>query len=144
LREALVRFHGLEVAAPFLSTRAGLLAVFIGQESAAPVLERAIPLFFAEHRELAIGRSHGRTVVVERRALSELCAIPDLLAVTFGGHTLPILRRTTTVTLARLGASAVRRLDRRAVIPRDAAKSLVLTTNRRRATSNGDDAFSLR
>lgn len=144
MREALVRLDGLEVAASLLATRAGLLAVVIGFEGASAVLERAVPLFFTEVRALAIGGSDRGTVVIERRALSELRAIPKLLAIRLGGHTVPILRRATTVTLARLGPRAVRRRDRRAVIPGDAAKSLAVTIRRCRAAGSGYHAFPVR
>src|SRR5437762_972196 len=83
-------------------------------------------------------------MVVEGRALSELRAIPDLLAITFGGHTLPVLRRATPLTLARLGARAVRKLDRRAMIPGDAAESHILAINGCRAAGSGHHAFPIR
>ena len=81
---------------------------------------------------------------VEGRALSELRAIPDLFAIRFGGHTLPVLRRATTLTLARLGAGAVRKLDRRAMIAGDAAKSLILAINGCLAASSSHHAFPIR
>src|SRR5260221_2389722 len=97
LREALIRFHGMEEATTLLAAAAGALAIPVSEKGAASIQEGAVPLLLAKRRPLAVGGGDGRAMIIDGCASPQLGALPELLAILLCGNALTILGCATPV-----------------------------------------------